>query len=66
MCDSTPTSLYRTPSEEFFEDAIDSRRQSEITGMYGQQNHERKISIQVKQLEMGMVQRTYDMKVSLK
>lgn len=68
--DSTPTSQYRTPTEEFEHESLPFHRQSIISsvppGNHQQNQNERKISFQIKQLEMGMVQRTYDMKVSLK
>lgn len=64
--------MYRTPTEDFESQSMIFNRNSfssclpynPMGGPHTQQ--ERKISIQVKQLEMGVVQRTYDMKVSLK
>lgn len=64
--ESTPTSQYRTPTEEFNTDEADSNRSKTIFSLLDQLSLERKISFKIKQLEMGMVQRTYDMKVALK
>ncbi|KAJ6629556.1 Vacuolar protein sorting-associated protein 13, partial [Pseudolycoriella hygida] len=67
--DSTPTSQYRTPTEEFQDDqqsvSIVSNRCSVMESVMNESNQELKLSFQIKQLEMGLVQRTYDMKVSL-
>lgn len=63
--DSTPTSQYRTPTEEFLVE-IENQYTDDISTIVSQQCNEKKISFQVKQLEMGVVQRTYDMNVSLK
>lgn len=73
---STPTSMYRTPTDEFENQSLMARNSFssclpcpepgiEVDRDFAVRQ-ERKISIQVKQLEMAMVQRTYDMKVSLK
>ncbi|XP_037042887.1 vacuolar protein sorting-associated protein 13-like, partial [Bradysia coprophila] len=67
--DSTPTSQYRTPTEEFQDDqsmSVASHRCSVMESVLNESNQELKLSFQIKQLEMGLVQRTYDMKVSLK
>lgn len=71
--DSTPTSQYRTPTEDFPSDSLDqqsisvaSNRCSAIESILRDCHQELKLSLVVKQLEMGLVQRTYDMKVSLK
>lgn len=67
--DSTPTSQYRTPTEEFQDDqsmSVASQRCSVMESVLNESNQELKLSFQIKQLEMGLVQRTYDMKVSLK
>lgn len=68
--DSTPTSQYRTPTEEFQDDqqsiSVVSNRCSAMESVMSECNQELKLSFQIKQLEMGMVQRTYDMKVALK
>lgn len=62
----TPNSKYETPTEEFQSatcsilTASDSVSELELIGLPKQ------LSFQVKQLEMSMVQRTYDMKVSMK
>lgn len=60
----SPVSQYRTPSEEFA-NAFDHKRESSVISEWGDliQNQ---LVFKVKHLEMGMVQRTYDMKVSLK
>lgn len=63
--DSTPTSQYRTPTEEFVVD-IENRYSDDVSTIVSQQSNEKKLSFQVKQLEMGVIQRTYDMNVSLK
>lgn len=70
--DSTPTSQYRTPTEEFPNEpdqqstSVTSNRYSVMDSVMNECNQELKLSFQIKQLEMGLVQRTYDMKVSLK
>lgn len=70
--DSTPTSQYRTPTEEFANESdqqslsVASNRYSVMESIMNESNQELKLSFQIKQLEMGLVQRTYDMKVSLK
>lgn len=68
--DSTPTSQYRTPTEEFQDDqhsiSVVSHRYDAMESVMNECNQELKLSFQIKQLEMGLVQRTYDMKVSLK
>lgn len=62
----TPNSKYETPTEEFqsatgtIMTSSDSVSELELIGLPKQ------LSIKVKQLEMAMVQRTYDMKVSMK
>lgn len=64
--DSTPTSQYRTPTEEFLVEIENQQFTDDVTTILSQQCNEKKLSFQVKQLEMGVVQRTYDMTVSLK
>lgn len=62
---STPPSMYRTPTDEF--DSLMLTRNSFSSYVSAPTSHkDRNISIQVKQLEMGIIQRTYDMKVSMK
>lgn len=62
----TPNSEYETPTEEFqsatgtIMTSSDSVSELELIGLPKQ------LSFKVKQLEMAMVQRTYDMKVSMK
>lgn len=61
----TPNSNYATPTEEFKSTtstiaSADSISELETIGM------PKRLSFSVKQLEMSMVQRTYDMKVSMK
>lgn len=70
--DSTPTSQYRTPIEEFPNESdqqsmsVSNNRDSVMESVMNESNQELKLSFQIKQLEMGLVQRTYEMKVSLK
>lgn len=71
--DSSSTSItshYRTPTDEFFETIDGRRRSSEIARCSSEHaskpNQEKMLSFQVKQLEMGMVQKTYEMNVCLK
>lgn len=58
---TTPSSEYRTPVEEVQSLSLKPRSPSIVD-----EDQDNIISFVVKQLEMSMVQRTYDMKVSLK
>lgn len=60
----SPDSQYKTPTEEFASTSI-STRDSSIVSEWGDLVRNQLV-FKVKHLEMGMVQRTYDMKVSLK
>lgn len=58
-------SQYKTPTEEFANASI-CTRDSSIISEWNASGKQNQLAFKVKGLEMGMVQRTYDMKVSLK
>lgn len=62
----TPNSKYETPTEEFQSATCSILTTSESISELELIGLPKQLSFQVKQLEMSMVQRTYDMKVSMK
>lgn len=61
----SPASQYKTPTEEFANASIRTRDSSIVSELDGPAR-QNQLTFKAKHLEMGMVQRTYDMKVSLR
>lgn len=65
--ENTPSDEYRTPVEDFTTlSNFDNKSLKTISPIDGPDTNQKLIHFNVKQLEMSMVQRTYDMKVILK
>lgn len=62
----TPSDEYQTPTEEFQSGSLSSKRFSEVVSEADDTAPEKLLTFKVQQLEMAMIQRTYDMNVTLK
>lgn len=62
----TPNSKYETPTEEFQSATGTIITTSSSVSELEQIGLPKQLSFKIKQLEMAMVQRTYDMKLSMK